>query len=361
MPRSLRSSAQPPHRPGLPGFHNFQVAARAAPTAYQSFVDAVNDLVQRWGPAKEYQPGPWRPEKFGDNLKTRLDEYTWTSLPAADRKCVLKMLKSPDAIPNLFSRNFMKETTRRALSTIEHLKKTDSAPDPERFFLLLNDRRKKLETLLQTNTDYHRWVVRLDKTIRRNWYRILQEEKGYAVIGYLQACFEILKEVQDTMSTPTRGPPLPLIKYYRPTSQEFFELCGLVPYREYERKAFADDNKWSMFVARNRLSTNPFVLDPYRRAHPLPLSSLSLDQLVDLVESVAERYRNTYGEWGYIVGSKLNELVEEAKASDHVNAYYRLGDYLQSLLACTVGELPSPENIPSTISQITVPPYTAYH
>jgi len=103
-----------------------------------------------------------------------------------------------------------------------------------------------------------------------------------------------------------------------------------------------------MFVARNRLSTNPFVLDPHRRAHPLPLNSLSLDQLVDLVETVAERYRDTYGDWGHIVGNKLNELVEEAKASDHVNAYYRLGDYLQRLLSCNVDELPSPENIVST-------------
>jgi len=109
----------------------------------------------------------------------------------------------------------MKEITRRALSTTEHVKKTDLASDPERFFLLLNDRRKKLETLLQTTTDYKRWLVRVDTTIRRNWYRILQQEKGWAVIGYLRACFEILKEVQDTMSTPTRGPPLPLIKYYR--------------------------------------------------------------------------------------------------------------------------------------------------
>lgn len=130
MPRSLRSSAQPPHRPGLPGFHNLQVAARAAPTAYQSFVDAVNDLVQRWGPAKEYQPGPWRPEKFGDNLKTRLDEYTWTSLPAADRKCVLKMLKSPDAIPNLFSRNFV---SLDCSSSVHLLMENIPQPSFERF------------------------------------------------------------------------------------------------------------------------------------------------------------------------------------------------------------------------------------
>lgn len=103
-----------------------------------------------------------------------------------------------------------------------------------------------------------------------------------------------------------------------------------------------------MFVARNRLSTDPFAPDPYRRAHPLPLNSLSLDQLVDLVETVAERYRDIYGDWGYKVGNKLNELVEEAKASDQVNAYYRLGDYLQRLLSCNVDELPSPENIVST-------------
>jgi len=117
MPRSPTSSARPPHRSGQPGFHNFQVVARAAPISYQSFVDAVNDLVQKWGPAKEYQPGPWLPREFGDNLKARLDEYTWSNLPAPHRKLVLKMLRSPLAVPNLYSRDFVSSHRSKSPTT----------------------------------------------------------------------------------------------------------------------------------------------------------------------------------------------------------------------------------------------------
>jgi len=122
------------------------------------------------------------------------------------------------------------------------------------------------------------------------------------------------------------------------------KMVGIAPAASCIHKELTDEKRWNTFKAGNRNAVRPVVLRRHHAVETLSRPGLS-NELVKLIEAVAEKYKEFFADWGYHVGDRLRWLYHDVRQN---GGYELMRRYLQELLSTGNTDLPSPENIVSS-------------
>jgi len=121
----LLASSLPSQNPSL---HTFQSGDRlelGAHLTYQSFLNSVEELVDYWGPDREFEPG-WTPRELAEDITRRFTDELWNRQDDPFQTRVLELLNVRSASYDIYSPNFVRYHTRFA--SVRHY--SDLFPSP---------------------------------------------------------------------------------------------------------------------------------------------------------------------------------------------------------------------------------------
>ena len=124
-------------------------------------------------------------------------------------------------------------------------------------------------------------------------------------------------------------------------------MVGIANDGAYFKKEVEDVDGWSRFVASNRNSIDPAVLRSGRTSRRQETPNVQ-DEVVKLIEAMADKYKAFFADWGYRVGNRLASLLGDAKHSDQDDNFHLIKRYLHYLLSLEMTYLPSSEHIVSS-------------